>query len=126
MNRELQIKLAQKIWTELNGSTTSYLIYNQREYTHEENMAIQDLIKKLVIKRNGSSLSVSSQTYFFLKNNGRTEREIKEDEEKDRKEQELQLSKEANAISKKSMLISGVALFISFTSICITIFKTNK
>lgn len=87
MNRELQIKLAQKIWTELNGSTTSYLIYNQREYTHEENMAIQDLIKKLVIKRNGSSLSVSSQTYFFLKNNGRTEREIKEDEEKDRKEQ---------------------------------------
>lgn len=126
MNRELQIKLAQKIWTELNGSITSYLIYNQREYTHEENMAIQDLIKKLVIKRNGSSLSVSSQTYFFLKNNGRTEREIKEDEEKDRKEQELQLSKEANAISKKSMLISGVALFISFTSICITIFKTNK
>lgn len=126
MNRELQIKLAQKIWDDVEGETTTCFIYYPRDFKPEENMAIEDLIKKLVIKRNGSSLFVTSQTKFFLKNNGKTEREIKEEEERKLKEKELELSKEANSISKKSMIISGFALFISVISICISLFKIGK
>lgn len=126
MNRELQIKLAQKIWDDVEGETTTCFIYYQNDFNPEENMAIQDLIKKSVVKRSDDSLFVNSQTKFFLENNGKTEREIKEEEEKKIKEQELELSKEANAISKKSMKISRAALIVSFISICIAIFGTGK
>lgn len=126
MNRELQIKLAQKIWDDVEGETTTCFIYYQNDFKPEENMAIQDLIKKSVVKRSDNSLFVNSQTKFFLENNGKTEREIKEEEEKKIKEQELELSKEANAISKKSMKISRAALIVSFISICIAIFGTGK
>ncbi|MGL4862531.1 MAG: hypothetical protein ACRC3I_00560 [Cetobacterium sp.] len=126
MNKEAQMNLAQRIWDDTKGNPLVSVYYNQAKFTEEENLAFQDLIKKMVIKRSRNSIFVSSQTKFFLENNGKTEREIKEEEDKKMKEKELELAKEANSISKKSMMISGVALFISFISICISIFKSGK
>ncbi|WP_426711170.1 hypothetical protein [Cetobacterium sp. SF1] len=123
MNIELQIQLAKQIWDEVEGNPNSMYIYISRNLTKEEHLAIEDLLKKGVIKRNNHFLSINSQTKFFLENNGKTKLEIKDDQERKRKEKEIELSKEANSISKKSMLISGLALIISIISLCITLVK---
>lgn len=123
MNTELQIQLAQQIWNDVEGNPNIVYLYNSREFSKEQNMAIQDLLKRGVIKRNKHSFYVSPQTKFFLENNGKTKFEIKENEEKKIKEKELELSKEANSISKRSMFISGLALIISAISIYITLTK---
>lgn len=82
MNTELQIQLAQQIWNDVEGNTNIVYLYNSREFSKEQNLAIQDLLKRGVIKRNKHSFYVSSQTKFFLENNGKTKFEIKENEEK--------------------------------------------
>ncbi len=82
MNTELQIQLAQQIWNDVEGNPNIVYLYNSREFSKEQNMAIQDLLKRGVIKRNKHSFSVSSQTKFFLEHDGKTKFEIKENEEK--------------------------------------------
>ena len=72
MNTELQIQLAQQIWNDVEGNPNIVYLYNSREFSKEQNMAIQDLLKRGVIKRNKHSFSVSSQTKFFLEHDGKT------------------------------------------------------
>ena len=116
MNEELQLKLGKEIWEDCKGRL-DVIVYFERRLNPEEALALEELLRRGVIKRsNGYNYKICPETKKFLDNGGKTERELEQEEEKRRKEEELKIAKDANRISIISMIFSGFAIIISILS----------
>lgn len=108
MNEELQLKLAREIWEDSKGRL-DVIVYFERKLTPEEALALEELLRRGVIKRsNGYNYKICPETKKFLDNGGKTERELEQEE--------LKIAKDANRISIISMIFSGLAIIISILS----------
>lgn len=99
-------------------------MYPNRGLTSEEKLAMDELIRKGVLKRKKHYYYVCSETKFFIGNNGKTNFELEKEKDENRKEKELEIAKESNKISKYSIGISIISMIVS-TSVAIWVALKN-
>ena len=72
MNEELQLKLAREIWEDSKGRL-DVIVYFERKLTPEEALALEELLRRGVIKRiNVYNYKICPETKKFLDNGGKT------------------------------------------------------
>lgn len=110
MNTKLQLEIAKEYWENSGGNPdVKYCGESDLEKRH----ALEELIKKGVLKRNNGCYSVCSATKTFIDNNGKTESELEKEKEEYRKDESLRIAKRSNCISWWAIIISILAIVVS-------------
>ncbi|MGO2118506.1 MAG: hypothetical protein ACTH29_06180 [Fusobacterium sp.] len=112
MDIELQLQLAREYWKNSKGRPDIFM-YPDGKLTPEEKLAIEELLRKGVLKRKKNSYFVCPETKNFIENNGKTSYEIGKEKEEKLRVKELELATESNRIAKRSQWISILSIIIS-------------
>ena len=124
MDREVQLELAKEYWKHSKGCPDSSM-YPDRDLTPEKKLAMEELLRKGVLKRKKNYYSVCPETKNFIENNGKTSYELEKEKDENLKIKELELTKEANKIAKRSQLISILSIIIS-AGVAVWVAVSNK
>lgn len=117
MDIELQLQLAREYWEDSKGRP-DISMRPDRDLTSEEKLAMEELLRKGILKRKKYSYFVCPETKRFIDNGGKTSYELEKEKDENRKEKELEIAKESNKIAKYSIGISIISIILS-TSVAI-------